>query len=301
MTSYVIGSDLKTFNVCKPYEYYINPDSEQTIELGTRLYPFKNVNLVFIDIFNRLSNTDTSVNIYVMENTYNYLPVDTIQFINITTVSIDSYSDYNIDDPDHALFIISDNEINSMTERTLFNIIQDTTMNPLDTSSMEQVEADEIVGSSSYVIIVNRCNLSINNVDVYSQITSASLNVDFILPIHQFSNKVTLTNMHFQVKGSVYWNNIASSNLLVENATFDMYESTGGFMYISLCAYEGDLNLASLEFKNIHAYTSKENYLSYGFIFNRGNANITVYNITIEVYVHANDPIKTILFRDLSI
>ena len=140
-----------------------------------------------------------------------------------------------------------------------------------------------------------------NNVDVYSQITSASLNVDFILPIHQFSNKVTLTNMHFQVKGNVYYNNIASSNLLVENATFDMYESTGGFMYISLCAYEGDLNLASLEFKNIHAYTSKENYLSYGFIFNRGNANITVYNITIEVYVHANDPIKTILFRDLSI
>ena len=300
MTSYVIGSDSKIIDVCRPYDYYVNPDSEETIELGTRQYPFKHINLVFIDIFNRLSNTDISVNIYVMENTYNYLPVDSIKLINITTVSIDSYSEYYPDDPKHALFIITDNEIDMLTERTLFNIIQNTTMNSLDTSNMEQVETDEIVSSSDYVMIVNRCSLHINNVDIYSQITSASRYVDFFLPIHQFRNKVILTNMHFQVKGNVYYNNIASSSVLVENTTFDMYESTGGFIYISLCAYEGDLNLASLEFKNIHAYTSKENYLAHGFILNRGNANITVYNITIDVYILTSAQLKVIGYRLLS-
>ena len=252
-------------------------------------------------MFNRLSNNDISVNIYVMENTYNYLPVDMIKLINITTVSIDSYSEYNIDDPKHALFIITDTEIDMMTERTLFNIIQNTTMNSLDTSNMEEIEADEIQVSSDYVMIVNRCNLNMNNVDVYSQITSASLNVDFILPIHQFSNKVTLTNMHFQVKGNVYQNNIATSNLLVENATFDMYESTGGFIYSSACIYEGDLNLAHLEFYNIHAYTSKEHYLTYGFILNGGNANTTVHNITVEVYVSTSINQKIISYRFMSI
>ena len=106
--------------------------------------------------------------------------------------------------------------------------------------------------------------------------------------------------MHFQVKGNIYWNNIASSSLLVENATSDMYEATGGFIYISLCAYEGDLNLAHLEFKNIHAYTSKENYLAHGFILNRGNANITVYNIDIEVYILTSAQLKVIGYRLLS-
>ena len=233
MTSYVSRSNLKTFNICKPYEYYINPDSEQTIELGTRKYPFKSINLVFIDIFNRLSNSDVSVKIYVMENTYNYLPVDTIKFINITSVSIDSYSEYYPDDPKHALFIITDSEISIQTERTLFNIIQNTTTNPLDTSIMEEVEADEILGTLDYVMIVNRCNLNINNVDVYSQISSASLNIDFIYTIHQFSNWVTLTNLHLQVKGTVYSNNIASSNVHAENLTIDTYQSVGGFVYIS--------------------------------------------------------------------
>ena len=301
MTSYVIGSDSKTIDVCRPYDYYVNPNSEEAIELGTRQYPFKHINFVFIDIFNRLSNSDISVNIYVMENTYNYLLVNTIKFMNITSVSIDSYSEYNSVDPKHARFIITDNEIDMLTERTIFNIIQNTTLNLLDISNMEQVETDEILGSSDYVMIVNRCTLNINNVDVYSQITSTSLNVDFILPIHQFSNKVALTNMHFQVKGNVYSNNIATSNLLVENATFDMYQSTGGFIYLSLCAYEGDLNLAHLEFKNIHAYTSQEHYLTYGFILNRGNANVTVNNITVEVYVHISVTLKIIGYRFSSI
>ena len=224
---------------------------------------------------------------------------DSIHLKNITSVRITSYSEYYPDFPKHALFSITDNEIEILTKRTNFNIIQNTTMNSLDTTNMEQVEADEILESSDYVIIVNRCNLSINNVDVYSQITSTSLNVDFILPIHQFSSKVTLTNMHFQVKGNVYWNNIASSNLLVENVTLDMFESTGGFMYISECTYEGDLNLASLEFYNIYAYTSQEHYLTNGLIINRGNANTTINNITVETYVDTTVALRSITYRFL--
>ena len=277
----------------------MNPNSEQIIELGTRQYPFKHINLVFIDIFNKFSYSDISVNIHVMENTYNYLPVDSIKLINITSININSYSEYNLDDPKHALFVIIDTEIDMLTERTLFNIIQNTTMNSLDTTNMEQIEADEILESSDYVIIVNRCNLDMNNIDVYSQITSNSLNVDFILPIHQFSNKVTLTNMHFQVKGTVYSNSIASSNLLVENATLDMFESTGGFVYISACTYEGDLNLASLEFYNIYAYTSQEHYLTNGLILNRGNANTTINNITVETYVDTTAALRSITYRFL--
>ena len=211
----------------------MNPNSDESIELGTRQYPFKNINLIFIDILNKLSNSNISVNIYVMENTYNYLFADSIMLINITSIKIDSYSEYNPDDPVHALFVLSDMEISLLTEKTFFSIIQNTSTNQLDTSIMEQVESDEILGTLDYVMIVNRCNLTINNVDVYSQISSASLNVDFIYTIHQFSNWVTLTNMHLQIKGNIFSNNIASSNVYAENLTIDTYQSTGGLLYTS--------------------------------------------------------------------
>ena len=233
VTSYVTETDSKTINVCRPYDYYVNPNSEENIELGTKQYPFKNINLVFIELFNKFSNSDISVNIYVMESTYNYLPIDSIKLINITSVSIDSYSEYYPDDPKHALFVVTDNEISIKTERTLFNIVQNTTLSSLDTTNMEQIESEEILATADYVMIVNRCNLSINNVDVYSQIASDSLNVDFIYTVHQFSNWVTLTNMHLQVKGNIYANNVASSNVYAENLTIDTYQSVGGFVYRS--------------------------------------------------------------------
>ena len=188
VTSYITETDSKTINVCRPYDYFVNPNSEQNIELGTKQYPFKNINLVFIELFNKFSNSNISVNIYVMENTYNYIPVDTIMLINITSVSIDSYSEYYPDDPKHAMFVVTDTEISIKTERTLFSIVQDINLNQLDTTDMDQIESEEILATADYVMIVNRCNLSINNVDVYSQIASDFLYVDFIYTVHQFSH-----------------------------------------------------------------------------------------------------------------
>ena len=201
-TSYVIESDSNSINVCRPFEHYVNHDSEQIIELGTQQYQFKNINFVFIDLFNRFSNSNISFNVHVMENTYNYLPVEPTMLINITSISIGNYSEYYSNDPRHALFVVTDSEINIQIGRTLFNIIQNTTMNSLDTNNMEQVEAEEKLGPIDYVMIVNRCNLRINNFDIYSQIASGFLNVNFILPIRQFSNRITHTNINLQVKGT---------------------------------------------------------------------------------------------------
>lgn len=107
--------------------------------------------------------------------------------------------------------------------------------------------------------------------------------------------------MHLQIKGAAYQNNIATANLYAENITLDMYQSFAGFFYDGYCNFEGDLNLANHELYNIHAYTSQENALDFGVYLNRGNANATLHNITLDVYSNVNNVNPNIGFMVLDV
>ena len=91
-TNYTFESDSSTITMCRPLTYYVNPDSERMMELGTIEYPFKDINLVFLDIFNVHQHTDRVINIFIMEATDSYFTFDFIKIVNTTQVSIDSYT-----------------------------------------------------------------------------------------------------------------------------------------------------------------------------------------------------------------
>ena len=38
--------------ICRDFEYYVNPDSDSIIELGTMDYPYKDISYVFIELLN---------------------------------------------------------------------------------------------------------------------------------------------------------------------------------------------------------------------------------------------------------
>ena len=42
---------------CRSFDYYVDVVSDQTIELGSREYPFKDLQSVFVEIANYHSNT----------------------------------------------------------------------------------------------------------------------------------------------------------------------------------------------------------------------------------------------------
>ena len=92
-TTYTLQSNSSTINLCRPLTYYyVDPDSEQIMEFGTIEYPFRDINLVFIEVFNEHQHTDRNISIYVKELTKNYLPTDFIEIVNTTMISIDSYT-----------------------------------------------------------------------------------------------------------------------------------------------------------------------------------------------------------------
>lgn len=107
-------------------EYYVNPNSLQLLELGTKEYPYKDVNLAFLEVYNIHSNSARDIIISVMENTENYFKSHFLMIINTTSVKVESYSEYYPDDPKKANFIVTDLPLNLTTVRTHFNIMNDT-------------------------------------------------------------------------------------------------------------------------------------------------------------------------------
>ena len=93
--------------------------------------------------------------------------------------------------------------------------------------------------------------------------------------------------MYTQIKGTVYINYFASTNIVAENITMNMTEAIGGMWFRTSCFFEGILNLADIKYRNIYMFTESEQPLATGGINFSGNANITISNVTIKVLTSA--------------
>ena len=219
--------------MCRPLIYYVNPDSDQMMELGTFEYPFKNINLVFLEIFNIHQHTDRTINIFVMEATDNYLPFDFIKIVNTTQVNIDTYTESDFYEARNANYRIVETPIEMKTSRSLMNIIQNTTKGDFDISRMEQHEINELNFQNFVVFHVHRSSLMLNHISVYTEHTTIKPNIIFIYTSYCFGKAQSLFNMYTDLQGYVYINTYASTNMHAENITMNMTRSSGGFRYAS--------------------------------------------------------------------
>ena len=160
--------------MCRPLDYYVNPDSEEIMELGTIKFPFRDINLVFTEIYNEHQHTDRVINIYVMEATDNYLPMNYIKILNVTQVNIDSYTKSGKINANNVNFKITSsiNNICMSTSKSLFNIIQKQVKSKINTRNMTEDEINEITSQSSTVFVVYRSSVSLNHINVYSEFTN---------------------------------------------------------------------------------------------------------------------------------
>ena len=71
----------------------MDPTSSSVLEIGSRAHPYKSMRALMSEILNHHSNQDREIEIYLKENARIYIEDDTNFIINITKVSITSYSD----------------------------------------------------------------------------------------------------------------------------------------------------------------------------------------------------------------
>ena len=179
-TTYTLQYDSSNISICRPLTYYVNPNSDKIMELGTREYPFRDINLVLIEANNEHQHTDRNITLYVMEATDSYLPLGDIKVLNISKFVIDTYRELDCGDVQSANFRTVGTISDLDNSKIVFNIVQNTKSSALDTSQMDEHEFTEFASSFLVVFLIHRSSFELNNINIYTE----SADISSIVYIH---------------------------------------------------------------------------------------------------------------------
>ena len=113
---------------CRGFNYYVDPDSTEVIELGTKSYPYKNIGLPFVEILNYHSHSTDNITLYLKEHTINMMLWKSNYIINMTQLTIASYSEISTITPSYADIIVKDDGVTMITSKSLFVVLKHNTL-----------------------------------------------------------------------------------------------------------------------------------------------------------------------------
>ena len=209
--------------MCRSNELYVDIYSESPIELGTKQYPYKSAKALFTELLNYHSNQDKSVAIYLKENQNHYIEDGTSFLLNITNVTITTYSN-----EDTAIFrakLIPTRIVQSAeNHKTAFSLLANTTL-MLDEIVTEggYTEAEQFaLNSGAITIFTLRSNTYIDNLDVERDPIDLGQSTIFLYVAYLQDRILQVTNVDINVTGIIA-NGIDPFNGLFENMTIDGY------------------------------------------------------------------------------
>ena len=240
---------------------YVDPTSTAIIELGTLQYPFKSLGLVFVELLNFHANTARTINVHLKENTQNYVDLNFNYIINITKVTISSYSTTS-STPSKATIVAG--EINDPTQAnitayysstTMFNILLSTKLN-----KDKQIFSNSLLSSTelSYlyqqtqVIIVHRSNFTIDNIVLNSTFNDINSKYNFFFAIYLQNRNFRMTNIDTYISGGIF-ESYDPMNLFLESINIDYSRNNRGFFIFLNWNYpdaflEGVVNITNIKF-----------------------------------------------------
>lgn len=193
-------------------EYYINPESDEIVELGTKKYPFKNIGLVFVELLNLRSHSDVEIT------------------INITSVTIQTYSIYSTS-PGSATLFVRQYEIDMFNEETTFNILINNTLSLstiLNSSSITDAQRT-LLSSTDTTLFLFSSNLSLTNLRLQGDLDNDSqASSFFIRPIYLQEKSLRMKNVHIQLTGMILRSQDPMS-LYLQDLYLDFHSMMGGF------------------------------------------------------------------------
>ena len=209
--------------MCRSNELYVDIYSESPIELGTKQYPYKSAKTLFIELLNYHSNQDKSVAIYLKENQNHYIEDGTSFILNITNVTMTTYSDEDIV-VSRAKLIPTRIVQSAENYKTAFSLLANTTL-MLDEVVSEggYTEAEKFaLNSGAITIFTLRSNTYIDNLDVERDPIDLGQSTIFLYVAYLQDKTLQVTNVDINVTGIIA-NGIDPFNGLFENITIDGY------------------------------------------------------------------------------
>ena len=178
---------------CRSLNYYVDPSSSEIMELGTKQYPYRTISPVFSELTNHFSHTETEATIYVKEGTLLYIEDSKAVVLNMTKVTVTTYSDSG-SDAGSANIMTTDSAITPISEKAAFHIMKDFTFDVDSLIAGRSFSAVELslIGRSGSTFEVVRSSFTIENFDWKRQ-AAVTTSGTFINPIYLQNNDLVLS------------------------------------------------------------------------------------------------------------
>ncbi|CAI2365911.1 unnamed protein product [Moneuplotes crassus] len=266
---------------CRGFNYYVNSNSTDVVELGTKEFPYKSLSSVFIELLNYLSHRDITVNIYVLETTENYLELNKNYIINITHVNILTYS-VTRSDPSHANLILKDSTISTINPSTKYSLLKSDTLEmSIATSSNPFATIFPLK-----IIFVHNSSLTVQNMHLDSEYSSIYIDYRFVFPSQCGRGKsISFQDIYSSISGSLLFS-ISPVEVKAKNVVFDSYRATSCINIYAPCNFPGADFYGKLIIDNFTLFTSQAKIVPfYGAVLGLlGSGDISVNQLNSSVY-----------------
>ena len=214
--------------------FYVDPQSTKVMEFGTKQYPYRYFKYVSSEILNQFSHKDVEITIYLKEGTDVYIRESDTFFLNITKVTVTSYSD-NENPPDYVWIVPTSIAQPSDSKRAAFNILSHTNNNVNEViakGSFTATELDLLTQFPATFLLV-RSGFSLEKAYVWRQIGDDNTVVATIFPIYLQHLFIHIDDCLFNTTGYLVWSP-DPFGLEVQNIIIDSYRLSAAFQYITL-------------------------------------------------------------------
>ena len=199
----IIDNQLGNKLLWRGFNYYVDSGSTQTIELGTITYPYKSIELVFVELLNYHAHSNRTISVYIKENTFNEFLLNKNFIINITSVNFKTYSSSSTNVPTKAVLIMKEGDVTMMSSQTQFSIIKNTDLRIIDViqnnSGLTSNEKNQLLATDTCIFIC-RSTVTFDNFVFKSNFTNIQSEIYFIKPIYLQSKTLMMTNIDFVVR-----------------------------------------------------------------------------------------------------
>lgn len=198
-----MNSQYATGSVCRSPNYYVDPDSEQLIELGTKTYPYKTMRAVFSEILNIFAHKDVNITVYLKEASQVYISDSTNFVLNVTSVKITSYSDRS-STPSRATLVPTRIQIPAAGGRTAFHILAHTELKISETiASGAFTDSEKLqITQPDVTILVARSSIYIDNINIRREYADRSYKSRFLWLVYLQNKWLDVRRVDFNLTGN---------------------------------------------------------------------------------------------------
>jgi hypothetical protein len=275
-----IAINVNFISFWRDLKIYIDPDSSNFMQLGTKGFPFRSLGSAFIELVNYHSHRDIEIEILIKEGSFNYVLDDMNFIINTTSVKVSTYGG-NETSLQKATLILTNTSQIMYEAKSLFTLHSNSTLRLEEQIEAGQFTEKEVknISRGSVSIVVLRSNFSIENMSIIRDYKDFRKDTLFLLINYLQDKLVKMQNLDFNITGSFITSsdpfNGHFSNIFID--AFKLYQ--GFYFYIQWNYPEAAVD-TTLFFDNITVVIShpREDLIDRMIITYIGSGNLVVNN-----------------------